>query len=80
LRALIARDLEDAAIQQLSDDRRFATAYNAALPTAKMAIVRLAVSSQAHLVIPLRASVRESYELFEPASTQKQLNELCGVA
>src|SRR6266403_5701825 len=38
LRALIARDLEDAAIQELSDDRRFATAYNAALQTAKMAI------------------------------------------
>jgi len=35
LRALIARDLEDAAIQELSDDRRFAT-YNAALQTAKM--------------------------------------------
>lgn len=38
LRALIARDLEDAAIQELSDDRRFATAYNAALQAAKMAI------------------------------------------
>jgi hypothetical protein len=39
LRAVIARDLEDAAIQELSDDRRFATAYNAALQSAKMAIV-----------------------------------------
>src|SRR5262249_1203067 len=39
LRAVIARDLEDAAIQELSDDRRFATAYNAALQAAKMAIV-----------------------------------------
>jgi hypothetical protein len=38
LRALIERDLEDAAIQELSDDRRFATAHNAALQTAKMAI------------------------------------------
>jgi hypothetical protein len=38
LRALIARDLEDAAIQELSDDRRFATSYNAALQTAKMGI------------------------------------------
>ncbi len=27
LRAVIVRDLEDAAIQELSDDRRFATAY-----------------------------------------------------
>jgi hypothetical protein len=38
LRALIARDLEDAAIQALSDDRRYATAYNAALQAAKMAV------------------------------------------
>jgi hypothetical protein len=38
LRAVIVRDLEDAAIQELSDDRRFATAYNATLQTAKMAI------------------------------------------
>jgi len=38
LRAVIVRDLEDAAIQELSDDRRFATAYNAALQTAAMSI------------------------------------------
>jgi hypothetical protein len=38
LRAVIVRDLEDAAIQELSDDRRFATAYNAAVQTAKMSI------------------------------------------
>lgn len=38
LRAVIGRDLSDAALEQLSDDRRFATAYNAALQTAKMAI------------------------------------------
>jgi hypothetical protein len=38
LRTVIVRDLEDAAIQELSDDRRFATAYNAALQTAKMSI------------------------------------------
>jgi len=39
LRAVIARDLEDAAIQELSDDRRFATAYNAALQASKMAVL-----------------------------------------
>lgn len=39
LRAVIARDLKDAAIQALSDDRRFATAYNAGLQAAKMAIL-----------------------------------------
>lgn len=38
LRAVIARDLADAAILQTSADRRFATAYNAALQTAKMAV------------------------------------------
>ena len=38
IRRLVARDLADAAIPALSEDRRFATAYNAALQTAKMAI------------------------------------------
>ena len=38
MRALVARDLADAQVQGLSADRRFATAYNAALPTANMAI------------------------------------------
>ncbi len=38
MRALIARDLADAAVKGLSADRRFATAYNAALQAANMAI------------------------------------------
>lgn len=38
LRAVVARDLADAAIPQMSADRRFATAYNAALQTATMVI------------------------------------------
>ena len=38
MRALIARDLADAGIAALSADRRFATAYNAALQAANMAI------------------------------------------
>ena len=38
IRRLVARDLADAAIPALSEDRRFATAYNAALQTGKMAI------------------------------------------
>jgi SAV_6107-like HEPN len=47
IRRLVARDLADAAIPALSDDRRFATAYNAALQTAKMAIAcaRIRVAS-----------------------------------
>lgn len=38
LRALIVRDVDDAALPGLSADRSFATAYNAALQSAKMAI------------------------------------------
>ena len=38
LRALVARDLKDAALPLLPSDRRFATAYNAALQIAKMAV------------------------------------------
>ena len=38
LRAVIDRDLADAAITQISEDRRFATAYNAALQIAKLVL------------------------------------------
>ncbi len=38
MRALIARDLADASVEGLSADRSFATAYNAALQAAHMAI------------------------------------------
>jgi len=38
LRQLVARDLADAAVEGLSADRRFATAYNAVLQLSKMAI------------------------------------------
>jgi hypothetical protein len=38
LHALIERDLQDATLPGLSSDRTFATAYNAALQLAKMAI------------------------------------------
>jgi uncharacterized protein (UPF0332 family) len=38
LRTVIERDLHDAGISGLSADRSFATAYNAALQTAKIAI------------------------------------------
>jgi hypothetical protein len=37
LRAVVRRDLADAALPALSEDRRFATAYNAALQVARMA-------------------------------------------
>jgi hypothetical protein len=38
MRAFVARDLADAKVKTLSADRRFATAYNAALQAANMAI------------------------------------------
>jgi uncharacterized protein (UPF0332 family) len=38
VRAIVARDLADASVTGLSADRRFATAYNAALQSAKMVI------------------------------------------
>ena len=38
MRAVVARDLADAKVEGLSADRRFATAYNAALQAANMAI------------------------------------------
>ena len=39
VRAVIERDFGDAKIPTLSDDRRYATAYNAALQAAKMVIL-----------------------------------------
>jgi uncharacterized protein (UPF0332 family) len=38
LRAVVERNLDDASIQELSDDNRFGIAYQAALLSAKMAI------------------------------------------
>ena len=50
LRSVVDRDLADAALVGLSDDRSFATAYNAVLQLAKMAIAcaRYRVSGSAH--------------------------------
>ena len=54
MRALIARDLSDAGIHALSEDRRFATAYNAALQSAAIAIAcsgyRVAARAGHHIV------------------------------
>ena len=46
LRAVISRDLADASLHGASADRRFATAYNAALQAAKMAIACAGYVSQ----------------------------------
>jgi hypothetical protein len=45
IRALIARDLADAALAGLSADRRFATAYNAALQAARSSSHVLGIES-----------------------------------
>jgi hypothetical protein len=72
LRSVIARDLADAAIPSLSADRRFATAYNAALQAAAMAVACASyrVAGQGHhqatfeameLAIGPRASALAAY-------------------
>jgi uncharacterized protein (UPF0332 family) len=50
LRSVVDRDLADAGLTRLSDDRAFATAYNAALTLAKMAIATAGyrVTGQGH--------------------------------
>jgi uncharacterized protein (UPF0332 family) len=75
LRELIARDLADATVKGLSSDRQFATAYNAALQTAKMAIgcagYRLASTAGHHRLtfdaarLALGASAARSLDFFE---------------
>ena len=47
MRAVIRRDLAEAFLRGASADRRFATAYNAALQAVKMALHVLAIASSA---------------------------------
>src|SRR3954451_9394604 len=58
LRTVIERDLHDAGIPGLSADRSFATAYNAALQTAKMAIACAGyrVAGQGHHQVSFEAA------------------------
>jgi hypothetical protein len=83
LRELIARDLADAAIEGLSSDRQFATAYNAALQTAKMAIAcagyRLASTQGHHRLtfdgarLALGASAARSLDFFEACRRKRNV-------
>jgi hypothetical protein len=83
LRELISRDLADAAIKGLSSDRRFATAYNAALQTAKMGIAcagyRLANTQGHHRLtfeaarLALGASAARSLDLFEACRRKRNV-------
>ncbi len=75
LRALITRDMADATVTGLSEDRKFATAYNAALQTAKMAVAsagyRLASTPGHHRLtfdvasLALGSSAARSLDFFE---------------
>ena len=83
LRALIARDLADAGVKGLSDDRTFATAYNAALQAAKMAIAcagyRLANTSGHHRLmfevarLALGSSAAGSLDFFETCRRKRNV-------
>ena len=83
LRELISRDLTDAAIKDLSSDRQFATAYNAALQTAKMAITsagyRLANTQGHHRLtfeaarLALGASASRSLDFFEACRRKRNV-------
>ena len=82
LRAVILRDLEDAEIQELSDDRRFATAYNAALQAAKMSIVcagyRLAGTQGHHRLtfdarLALGATAAQALDFFDACRRKRNV-------
>jgi uncharacterized protein (UPF0332 family) len=75
MRELIARDLADAAVTGLSADRRFATAYNAALQAANMVIAcagyrvtskvghhRISIASARHTLGPAADKYSDYFE------------------
>src|SRR5262249_48808970 len=68
MRALVARDLADVQVAALSADRRFATAYNAALQTANMANRRV-VFGREHVDEAGCSDVRRVPESFAARST-----------
>jgi hypothetical protein len=83
LRELIARDLADAGIKGLSPDRQFATAYNAALQVAKMAIAcagyRLASTPGHHRLtfeaahLALGSTAAKSLDYFEACRRKRNV-------
>jgi len=70
LREVIERDLSDAAIPALSADRRFATAYNAVLQLAKMAIAcagyRVSARSGHHQTTCRGSRTRDGQSRYQP--------------
>jgi uncharacterized protein (UPF0332 family) len=83
LRVLVERDLTDAAVIGLSADRRFATAYNAALQTAKIVIAcagyRVTRTSGHHRLhfeaarIPLGSSADRFLDYFETSRRKRNI-------
>jgi uncharacterized protein (UPF0332 family) len=69
---LIYRDIQDAQVVAVSDDRRFATAYNAALQISKMVIAcsgyRPPKGSSAH---------HDSFETVKAAIPTSEIEDLC---
>lgn len=64
LREVVNRDLNDAAIDALSADRRFATAYNAVLQ-----LVKMAVACAGYRVTSGAGHHQKSFEAFKAAIT-----------
>ena len=83
MRALVARDLADAQVPGLSADRRFATAYNAALQIANMAIpcagYRVTAKTGHHKVtveaitLAVGAAVRAHADYFETCRRKRNV-------
>lgn len=83
MRALVARDLADAQVTGLSADRRFATAYNAALQTAHMAIAcagyRVTARTGHHkvtieaIILAMGAAVRSDADYFETCRRKRNV-------
>ena len=71
LRALVDRDVADSKVELLSDDRRFATAYNAALQISKLALAcagyRVSKGQSAHFA---------SFEMVAIAIPANEIKEL----
>ncbi len=72
LRAVVRRDLLDAGIKSLSADRRFATAYNAALQLSKMALAaagyRLSKGHGGH---------ERAFDVVRYIMTTEEIEDLC---
>lgn len=87
LRKLIARDVADALVPGLSADRRFATAYNAALQLSKMVLAcagyRASTTRPGHhqttfegAGLVLGAAARQLTDYFETCRSEKKRDRL----